>query len=290
MAASADADVQTGDTFGNYEIICEIGEGGMGVVYLAVQTDPVHREVALKVLKPGLESASILRRFESERQTLALMQHPNIATLHDAGTSAQGRPYFVMEYLDGLPITVACDRRRSTLAERLALFVEVCRAVEHAHRKGVVHRDLKPPNVLVTERDGRLIPKVIDFGVAKAARIHLTGRTIATGFGELLGTPEYMSPEQASFDTDAIGPASDIYSLGVLLYELLTGVLPFDAARLRNLDVADAAHTIRAECPRRPTACPGWRETGTLARMRRHCARRIRQPWSIRSRAAWSAW
>ena len=263
MAASADADVQTGDTFGNYEIICEIGEGGMGVVYLAVQTDPVHREVALKVLKPGLESASILRRFESERQTLALMQHPNIATLHDAGTSAQGRPYFVMEYLDGLPITVACDRRRSTLAERLALFVEVCRAVEHAHRKGVVHRDLKPPNVLVTERDGRLIPKVIDFGVAKAARIHLTGRTIATGFGELLGTPEYMSPEQASFDTDAIGPASDIYSLGVLLYELLTGVLPFDAARLRNLDVADAAHTIRAVPA--PSLAARLAETGTLA-------------------------
>ena len=263
MAASADADVQTGDTFGNYEIICEIGEGGMGVVYLAEQTDPVHREVALKVLKPGLESASILRRFESERQTLAIMQHPNIATLHDAGTSAQGRPYFVMEYVDGLPITVACDRRRSTLAERLALFVEVCRAVGHAHRKGVIHRDLKPPNVLVTERDGRLTPKVIDFGVAKAARIHLTGRTIATGFGELLGTPEYMSPEQASFDTAAIGPASDIYSLGVLLYELLTGVLPFDAARLRNLDVADAAHIIR-EVPA-PSLAARLAETGTLA-------------------------
>src|SRR5580658_5076681 len=261
LAASPDAGVQTGDTFGNYEIICEIGEGGMGVVYLAVQTDPVHREVALKVLKPGLESASIFRRFESERQTLALMQHPNIATLHDAGTSARGRPYFVMEYVDGLPITAACDRLRYTIAQRLALFAEVCRAVEHAHRKGVVHRDLKPSNVLATERDGHLIPKVIDFGVAKAARIHLTGRTMATGFGELLGTPEYMSPEQASFDTTAVGPASDIYSLGVMLYELLAGVLPFDPARLRNTDVAEAAHIIREEPAPPPLA--RLAETGT---------------------------
>jgi serine/threonine protein kinase len=172
MAVSADAGMDAGDSFGNYEIVCEIGEGGMGMVYLAEQTEPVHREVALKVLKPGLETAAILRRFESERQALALMQHPNIATLYDAGTSAKGRPYFVMEYVDGLPITAACDRRRATIAERLALFAEVCRAVAHAHRNGVVHRDLKPGNVLVTDRDGHLIPKLIDFGVAKAARIH----------------------------------------------------------------------------------------------------------------------
>jgi len=262
MAVSADVGMDAGDSFGNYEIVCEIGEGGMGMVYLAEQTEPVRREVALKVLKPGLETAAILRRFESERQALALMQHPNIATLHDAGTSAKGRPYFVMEYVDGLPITAACDRRRSTIAERLALFAEVCRAVEHAHRKGVVHRDLKPGNVLVTDRDGHLIPKLIDFGVAKAARIHLTGRTVATSFGEFLGTPEYMSPEQASFDSAAISPASDVYSLGVLLYELLTGVLPFDRARLRSLDVAEAAKIIR-ETPA-PSPAARLAETGTL--------------------------
>jgi eukaryotic-like serine/threonine-protein kinase len=239
---SPDGGLDTGDSFGNYEIICAIGEGGMGIVYLAEQTQPVHREVALKVLKPGIESTAILRRFESERQALALMQHPNIATLHDAGTSAKGRPYFVMEYVDGLPITAACDQRCSTIAERLALFAEVCRAVEHAHRKGVVHRDLKPANVVVTERDGRLTPKVVDFGIAKAAGMHSTGRTMATGFGELLGTPEYMSPEQAA--GSAIGPASDIYSLGVMLYELLAGVLPFDPAKLRDLTVVEAAHII----------------------------------------------
>ncbi|MGO4882191.1 MAG: protein kinase domain-containing protein [Bryobacteraceae bacterium] len=260
---SSEAGMDTGDSFGNYEIICEIGEGGMGVVYLAGQTHPVHREVAVKVLKPGLESQAILRRFESERQTLALMSHPNIATLHDAGTSTKGRPYFVMEYVDGLPITAACDRLRYTIAQRLALFAEVCRAVEHAHHKGVVHRDLKPSNVLATERDGHLIPKVIDFGVAKAARIHLTGRTMVTGFGELLGTPEYMSPEQASFDTTAVGPASDIYSLGVMLYELLAGVLPFEPARLRSLDVAEAAHIIREEPA--PPPCARLAETGTAA-------------------------
>jgi Tol biopolymer transport system component len=254
--------IDTGDSFGNYEIVCEIGEGGMGIVYLAEQIHPMHREVALKVVKPGMETALLLRRFESERQALALMQHPNIAILHDAGTSAKGHPYFVMEFVDGLPITVACDRQRCTIAERLALFAEVCSAVEHAHCKGVVHRDLKPANVLVTERDGRRIPKVIDFGVAKAAGIHLTGRTVATSFGEFLGTPDYMSPEQASFEPKAIGPASDVYSLGVLLYELLTGVLPVDPARLRNVDVAVAVRIIREEAA--PPPLVRLRETGTL--------------------------
>jgi Tol biopolymer transport system component len=189
------------------------------------------------------------------------MQHPNIATLHDAGTSAKGRPYFVMEYVDGLPITAACDQRCSTIAERLALLAEVCRAVEHAHRKGVVHRDLKPANVVVTERDGRLTPKVVDFGIAKAAGMHSTGRTMATGFGELLGTPEYMSPEQAA--GAAIGPASDIYSLGVMLYELLAGVLPFDPAKLRDLTVAEAAHIIGDV--KAPTPASRLAETDTAA-------------------------
>src|SRR6266852_1623658 len=253
-AASADSGIETGDSFGNYELLCEIGEGGMGIVYLAEQTHPVRREVALKALKPGLDTSAILRRFETERQALALMEHPNIATLHDAGTSGKGRPYFVMEFVDGLPITAACDRHSCAISERLALFVEVCRAIEHAHRKGVAHRDIKPSNVLVTERDGRLVPKVIDFGIARAASLHLTGRTVATAFGELLGTPEYMSPEQASFNSGAVGPASDIYSLGVLLYELLTGVLPFDPIRLRESGITEATRIIREEEAPAPTA------------------------------------
>jgi serine/threonine protein kinase/Tol biopolymer transport system component len=235
------------DSFGDYEIICEIGEGGMGVVYLAEQNRAVHREVALKALKPGVDTAAVLRRFEAERQVLALMEHPNIATFHDAGASSRGRPYFVMEFVDGLPITTACDRHACTIPERLTLFAQVCRAIEHAHRKGVVHRDIKPSNILVTERDSRLIPKVIDFGIARALTGHLSGHTVATVFGELLGTPEYMSPEQAAFDSGAIGPASDIYSLGVLLYELLAGMLPLDPARLRECGITEAARIIREE-------------------------------------------
>jgi serine/threonine protein kinase/Tol biopolymer transport system component len=235
------------DSFGNYEILCEIGEGGMGIVYLAEQHQPVHREVAVKVLKAGLDTTAVLRRFDTERQALALMQHPNIAVFHDAGTSSRGRPYFVMEFVDGLPITTACDGHACTITQRLVMFAEVCRAIEHAHSKGIVHRDIKPSNVLVAERDGRLVPKVIDFGIARAAAGHLTGRTVATTFGELLGTPEYMSPEQATFDSHAIGPASDTYSLGVLLYELLSGVLPFDPVRLRESGIAEATRIIREE-------------------------------------------
>jgi serine/threonine protein kinase/Tol biopolymer transport system component len=235
------------DSFGSYAIICQIGQGGMGIVYLAEQQYAVHREVALKVLKAGLDTAAVLGRFETERQALALMEHPNIARLYDAGKSSQGRPYFVMEFVDGPPITTACDQHGCSVSERLALFVEVCHAIEHAHRKGIVHRDIKPSNVLVTEGDGHLTPKVIDFGIARAATGHLTGHTVATGFGELLGTPEYMSPEQAGFDSRTIGPRSDIYSLGVLLYELLAGVLPFDPTRLRESGLAETTRIIREE-------------------------------------------
>jgi serine/threonine protein kinase/Tol biopolymer transport system component len=240
------------DSFGIYEVICTIGEGGMGIVYLAEQSGAVHREVAVKALKAGLDTTSVLRRFETERQALALMDHPNIATLYDAGTSDRGRPYFVMEFVEGEPITPACDRHACTIPQRLALFAKVCRATEHAHRKGIVHRDIKPSNILVSERDGELTAKIIDFGIARATTGHLTGQTIATSFGELLGTPEYMSPEQAAFDSYGVGPASDIYSLGVVLYELLAGVLPFDSTRLRDAGMAEATRIIREEAAPAP--------------------------------------
>jgi Tol biopolymer transport system component len=226
----------------------------MGIVYLAHQHDPVYREVAIKVLKPGVETSEVLRRFETERQALALMEHPNIARFYCAGTSRLGRPYFVMEVVDGLPITAACDRHTCTLAERLVLFSEVCRAIEHAHRKGIVHRDIKPSNILVIQCDERLVAKVIDFGIARIVTGHLTGRTVATSFGELLGTPEYMSPEQAAFDGRPIGRASDIYSLGVVLYELLAGCLPFDPARLRERGISEAIRIIRDEQAPSPAA------------------------------------
>jgi serine/threonine protein kinase len=241
------AEVSNGELFGDYKIICEIGQGGMGIVYLAEQRRAMRREVALKVLKPGLDSAAVVRRFETERKALAMMEHPGIATLYDAGVSSLGRPYFVMEFVDGAPITAACDSRRASIPERLALIVEVCRAIDHAHRKGVVHRDIKPSNVLVTERDGRPSAKVIDFGVARAVSGSLTGNTLETVFGELLGTPEYMSPEQAGFETSKVGPASDTYSLGVLLYELTAGVLPFDPVKLRESGIAEAARKIRED-------------------------------------------
>lgn len=271
------SEAESDDSFGSYEIVCHIGQGGMGIVYLAEQNYAVHREVALKVLKAGLDTAAVLGRFETERQALALMEHPNIARLYDAGTSDRGRPYFVMEFVDGLPLTAACDQHGCSISERLALFVEVCHAIEHAHRKGIVHRDIKPSNVLVTESDGHLMPKVIDFGIARAAAGHLTGHTVATGFGELLGTPEYMSPEQAAFDSHAIGPASDTYSLGVLLYELLAGVLPFDPIRLRETGLAEATRIIREE--EAPSPVRRLTQTGLMSAA---AARRNATPETLR--------
>jgi tetratricopeptide (TPR) repeat protein len=227
----------------------------MGVVYLAEQTHPIHRKVAVKIVKPGMDSAQVIARFEAERQALALMDHPNIAKVFDAGTTSPpregrvGRPYFVMELVPGIPITDYCDRARLTPRERLELLVPVCQAIQHAHQKGIIHRDVKPSNVLVARYDGTPIPKVIDFGVAKAIDQRLTERTLFTRVGALVGTPEYMSPEQADFSGGGIDTRSDIYSLGVLLYELLSGTTPLERPRLRQAGFGEILHRICEEDP-----------------------------------------
>jgi serine/threonine protein kinase len=235
------------DDFGRYRVLRLLGEGGMGTVYLAEQSEPIRRRVALKVVKAGMDTAQVLARFYNERQALAMMDHPNIAQIFDAGATAKGRPYFVMEYIEGAPITQYCDRERLTTRQRLALFLAVCRAVEHAHRKGVIHRDVKPSNVLVAEHDGVPVPKVIDFGIAKATDKWAVENTLLTQFGQIVGTPEYASPEQADTMTGDIDQVSDVYSLGVLLYELLIGAVPFDTATLRNAGLAEMLRIIRED-------------------------------------------
>ncbi|HUS07395.1 MAG TPA: protein kinase [Bryobacteraceae bacterium] len=235
------------DDFGRYRVLSPLGEGGMGTVYLAEQLEPIRRHVALKVVKLGMDTAQVLARFNNERQALAVMDHPNVARIFDAGATKRGRPYFVMEYIDGAPITLYCDRKRMTTKERLALFLAVCRALQHAHQKGVIHRDLKPSNVLVTEQDGTPVPKVIDFGIAKATDKWAVENTLLTEFGQIVGTPEYASPEQADTMTGAIDEISDVYSLGVVLYELLIGAVPFDSATLRGAGLAEMLRIIREE-------------------------------------------
>jgi serine/threonine protein kinase len=244
---------EVGDVLsGRYKLEELLGEGGMGAVWMAQQTEPVRRLVAVKVVKAGMDSKQVLARFEAERQALALMDHPNIARVLDAGTTAAGRPYFVMELVKGVPITRYCDERRLTPRQRLELFVPVCQAVQHAHQKGVIHRDLKPSNVLVALYDGQPVPKVIDFGIAKAAGQQLTEKTLVTGFGAVVGTLEYMSPEQAELNQLDIDTRSDIYSLGVLLYELLTGTTPLEKERLREAALLEVLRLIREEEPPRP--------------------------------------
>ena len=242
-----------GTTIGPYRLLEEIGEGGMGVVYMAEQTAPVRRRVALKVIRPGMDSRQVVARFEAERQALAMMDHPNIATVHDAGAAESGRPYFVMELVRGLAITDYCDHEGLSVAERLELFVLVCRAVQHAHQKGVIHRDLKPSNVLVTVIDGVPTPKVIDFGVAKATGGSLTDRSLFTGFHQIIGTPLYMSPEQADLSSADIDTRSDIYALGVLLYELLTGTTPFDRETFQQAAFDEMRRMIREDEPPKPS-------------------------------------
>ncbi len=243
--------------FGRYRLLQRLGEGGMGEVWLAEQSEPVHRQVAIKVIKAGMDSAQVIARFEAERQALALMDHPAIATVFDGGTTPQGRPYFAMEYVKGEPITIYCDRHRLNTSERLELFTQVCEGVQHAHQKGIIHRDLKPSNVLVTILDDRPAPKIIDFGVAKATAQHLTERTLFTELGVLIGTPEYMSPEQAEMGALDIDTRTDIYALGVLLYELLTGALPFDRRELRKAGLPEIQRIIREKEPPRPSESDG---------------------------------
>jgi serine/threonine protein kinase/WD40 repeat protein len=242
-----------GSCIGPYKLLQQIGEGGMGVVYMAEQEEPVRRKVALKVIKPGMDSKQVVARFEAERQALALMDHTNIARVFDAGTTESGRPYFVMELVHGVPITTYCDENKLTPRERLELFVPVCQAVQHAHQKGIIHRDLKPSNVLVTMYDDKPVPKVIDFGVAKAVEQRLTEKTLFTQFGTLVGTFEYMSPEQAELNAFGVDTRSDVYSLGVLLYELLTGTTPVERPRLREAAFDEIRRIIKEEEPPRPS-------------------------------------
>jgi eukaryotic-like serine/threonine-protein kinase len=238
---------------GPYRMLQLLGEGGMGEVWLAEQKTPIHRTVALKLIKAGMDTKTVIARFESERQALALMDHPGIARVFDAGSTPEGRPYFVMEYVPGLPITEYCDKHRLTVNERLELFMQVCDGVQHAHQKAIIHRDLKPSNVLVVEQGGKAVPKIIDFGLAKATAQRLTDKTMFTELGVMMGTPEYMSPEQADQREQNIDTRTDVYSLGVILYQLLVGVLPFEPKALRVAGLEAILRVIREEDPAKPS-------------------------------------
>jgi serine/threonine protein kinase len=244
---------KAGDVIDRYKLLQSIGEGGMGTVWMAEQFEPVRRKVAFKIIKLGMDTKQVVVRFEAERQALALMDHPGIAKVLDGGVTETGRPYFVMELVKGIPITQFCDEARLGIRERLELFTQVCLAVQHAHQKGIIHRDLKPSNVLVTLHDGTPVPKVIDFGIAKATNQELTQKTMFTEYQQILGTPEYMAPEQASLSGLDIDTRADVYSLGVLLYELLTGTKPFDLKTLLTHGYEEVLRTIREEDPPKPS-------------------------------------
>ncbi len=269
--------VGPGSQIGPFKLLGVLGEGGYGIVYLAAQEQPIRRRVALKVIKPGMDSRQVIARFEAERQALALLDHPNIAQIHDAGTTPEGRPYFAMEYIEGLPITEYCDRQTFAIRERLQLFLQVCSAVQHAHQKGIIHRDLKPSNILVTGKDGESRIRIIDFGIAKALAQTLTEKTLCTEQGQLLGTPDYMSPEQAEMNAHGMDTRSDVYSLGVVLYELLTGVLPFDPDALRAGGVEHIRAVLRDEEP----CTPSMRLTGQGAELPRIARQRQTNPQTL---------
>jgi len=261
-----------GDRIGRYKLLQQIGEGGCGVVYMAEQEEPVRRRVALKIIKPGMDTKNVIARFEAERQALALMDHQSICHVFDAGATESGRPYFVMELVKGVKITDYCDRHSLSIDARLELFIQVCDAIQHAHQKGIIHRDIKPSNILVTAgRDGKPAPKVIDFGIAKAITGHqLTDKTIFTAYEMLIGTPAYMSPEQAALAITDVDTRTDIYSLGVLLYELLTGTTPFDTRELLKAGFDEVRRVIRDEEPVRPSTRLTAMTAADLMRVSKH--------------------
>ena len=253
-AAAVAGEEAVGTRIGRYKLLQKIGEGGWGVVYLAGQEEPVRRRVALKIIKLGMETKSVIARFEAERQALAMMDHPNIARVYDAGATDRGPPYFVMELVRGVKITTYCDQHRLGTRARLDLFIQVCHAIQHAHQKGIIHGDIKPSNIMVTLHDGIPVPKVIDFGISKATEARLTDRLLFTSYAQLIGTPADMSPEQADMNGLDTDTRSDIYSLGVLLYELLTGTTPFDAKQLLESGLDEMRRTLREKEPARPSA------------------------------------